>query len=193
MTETPTTQLDAVNQMLLAIGESPVSTLTGDVGVDVVTAKQTLADITRAVQTEGWLFNTEHEFPLSVDGDNQIGIPSNAASVDVIRERFGDNDPIQRGLKLYDRKNHTYTFTEGVKAKIIFLLPFEDMPETARYYVTYRACRKFQDNSIGSESLHRYNERDEMRARVVFENDQAEDEDLNFLRDDPFFGSVVRR
>lgn len=192
MTEAPTTQLEAVNQMLAAIGESPVSSLAGDVGVDVVTAKATLKEVTKAVQTEGWLFNTEHEFPLLRNGDGHIFVPKNAASVDVIRNRFDGTDPVLRGERLYDRKAHTYIFTQDVKAKIIFLLPFEEMPETARHYVTYRACRKFQNNSVGSPELHRYNSTDEMQARIIFMADQAEDEDLNFLRDDPEFGDHRR-
>jgi hypothetical protein len=192
MTVTPTTQLDAVNQMLAAIGESPVSTLTGDVGVDVVTAKQKLDEVIKAVQTEGWLFNTEHDFPLQRETSGEITVPRNASTVDVQKGRFGDVDPVQRGLRLYDRKNHTYKFDEDQKARIIFLLPFEEMPQTARYYVAYRASREFQDNSVGSEALHKFNSRDEMTARIVFMNDQAEDEDLNFLRDDPDLGIVTR-
>ncbi|MEO0471881.1 MAG: hypothetical protein AAF206_19805, partial [Bacteroidota bacterium] len=35
---------------------------------------------------------------------------------------------------------HSYVFTENLKAKVIFLLPFEEMPESARHYITYRAC-----------------------------------------------------
>lgn len=190
MPETPTTQLEAVNQMLRAIGESPVSTLVGDVGVDVVTAKQTLATIMKSVQTEGWQFNTEYGYPLQRDGNNEITVPGNAASVDVVKGYYGDNDPVLRGTKLYDRKNHTYTFDADLKATIIFLLPFEEMPESARHYIAYRATRKFQDDMVGSNDLNRYNARDEMTARIVFENDQAEDEDLNFIRDDPQLGKI---
>lgn len=192
MAETPTTQLDAVNTMLMTIGESPVSSLTGSVGVDVVEAKQTLNTVMKAVQTGGWVFNTEHEFPLQVDLDNHIALPANAASVDVYKGRFGDTDPVARGLRLYDRKNHTYSFDTSVKARIIFLLPFEEMPSTARYYVMYRACRVFQNNAIGSEILHRYTLQDERVALADFENDQAEDEDLNFIRDDALFGRIWR-
>lgn len=192
MSVSPTTELEAVNQMLRAIGEAPVSSLTGDIGVDVVTARATLNDVMKAIQTVGWLFNTEHEYPLQLNGDNEIILPTNAASVDVCRGRFGNTDPIQRGSKLYDRKNHTYTFSQDIKAKIIFLLPFDELPETARYYVTYSACRKFQDNSVGSEELHKYNASDEMRAWIVFQDDQAEDADLNFMRDDPTLGLIWR-
>lgn len=55
----PTTELEAVNAMLRAIGEAPVSTLTGATQVDVVAALGILTDLTREVQEEGWRFNTE--------------------------------------------------------------------------------------------------------------------------------------
>lgn len=180
---TPSTELEAVNTMLRAIGESPVSTLSGDVGVDVVTARQTLTEIMKAVQTEGWIFNTEYDYPLNRDMSGQIIVPANALQVDIVKNRYSDIDPVMRGNKVYDRKNHTFTFTIDLKAKIIFGLSFTDMPESARHYVTYRAARKFQDNSLGSEELHKFNERDELMARVRFMDEQAEDEDHNFLRD----------
>lgn len=180
---TPSTELEAVNTMLRAIGESPVSTLSGDVGVDVVTARQTLTEIMKAVQTEGWIFNTEYDYPLNRDMSGQIIVPANALQVDIVKNRYSDIDPVMRGNKVYDRKNHTFTFTIDLKAKIVFGLSFTDMPESARHYVTYRAARKFQDNSLGSEELHKFNERDELMARVRFMDEQAEDEDHNFLRD----------
>ena len=54
-----TTELEAVNAMLRAIGEAPVSTLTGATQVDVVAAIGILRDLAREVQEEGWRFNTE--------------------------------------------------------------------------------------------------------------------------------------
>lgn len=192
MNETPTTKLEAVNQMLAAISESPVSSLTGDGGVDVVTAQVTLNEVMKAVQAEGWLFNTEYNFPLLRDTGGEIYVPSNASTVDVVRDRFGNTDPVLRGNRIYDRRNHTYVFEENLEAKIIFLLPFEEMPETARHYVTYRSARKFENNSVGSPQLNRFNREDEMTAKILFMSDQAEDEDLNFLRDDPEFGDHRR-
>lgn len=179
---TPTTELEAVNTMLRAIGESPTNTLSGEVGVDVVTAKAELAAIMKAVQTEGWLFNTEHGYPLARSPEGIIEVPANALSVDIARSAYPGHDPVLRGQRVYDRENHTYTFSFDLKAKIVFGLNFSEMPESARSYVTYRAARKFQDNSLGSSELHQFNSTDEMWARVRFVNEQAEDEDLNFLK-----------
>lgn len=184
---TPTTELEAVNTMLRAINESPVSSLSGDIGVDVVTAKATLNEVMRAVQTEGWAFNTEYKYPLKRDASGNISVPANALVVDVNSRQYAGIDPVLRGTKLYDRMNHTFTFTVDLEARIIFGLNFTDMPQSARHYVTYRAARKFQDDSLGSSDLHQFNVRDEAYARALFVNDQAEDEDLNYLADTPGF------
>lgn len=187
---TPTTELEAVNTLLRAINENPVSTLVGDVGADVVNARATLTEISRAVQTEGWLFNTEYNFPLTRDLSDEIAIPLDALVVDVRAMRFSGVDPVVRGRKLYDRANHTFKFTQNLEARIVFGLPFEDLPQSARHYVTYRAARKFQDNHLGAQDLHAYNERDEMIARALFASEQAEDEDLNYLKDSPDFAQL---
>ena len=176
-TTVPSSQIDVINEMLLVIGESPVSSLSGDVGVDVVSAKATLKSIQRIVQTEGWLFNTEHDFPLSRDIDGRIAVPTNALKVDVAKQ--AGVDAVLRGTYMYDRANHTDVFTANLTARIVFGLTFEEMPETARHYISYRACRKFQDTSVGAVDLHRYTKADEMRARVDFVGDQAEDAERN--------------
>lgn len=187
---TPTTKLEAVNTLLRAINESPVPSLEGALGVDVITAQDTLNEISRAVQLEGWLFNTEHDFPMNRNASNEIVVPSNALKVDFKKNRFGSTDPILRGSRVYDRANHTYKFTENMKAKVVFFLAFEELPEVARYYITYRAARKFQQTSFGSEDLNKFNERDELTARARFVDDQADDEDLNFIRDTPGLNQI---
>lgn len=187
---TPTTELEAVNTMLRAIGEAPTSSLTGEVGVDVVTAKATLDEVSREVQSEGWLFNTEHDYPMARANNGEIYVPASAAVVDVSKRRYPGIEPVMRGNRLYDRKNHTYSFDQDVEARVVFLLPFTNMPETARRYVTIRAARMLQDDSLGSNDLHRFKERDEMFARIRFVDEQSEDEDLNFLRETPDFNQL---
>ena len=52
-----TTELESVNIMLAAIGESPINTLTGLLPVDARLAQSTLAEVNKGVQSEGWSFN----------------------------------------------------------------------------------------------------------------------------------------
>lgn len=187
---TPTTRLQAVNTLLRAIGESPVSSLFSEGGLDVPTAIATLDEISRAVQAEGWMFNTEYEYPLLRKSDGTISAPLAALAVDFLKHGNGGADPVIRGRRIYDRKNHTYTFSQNLKATIVMALDFEEMPEAARYYVTVRACRKMVDTEIGSNALHTFTQNDEIRARAKLESQQLEFEDNNMLNDTPNFWRV---
>jgi hypothetical protein len=164
MPVTPMTKLEAVNQMLTAIGESPVNTLFQGTSVDARIAIQVLDEVDRAVQIVGWHFNTEKDYPLSRDVNNNINLSQSIVRVDVDNSIYSDVDVVQRGTKLYDRKNHTFDFTQDLKGEIILLLSFEELPEPARYYITTRASRIFQDRVVGSGEAARSLMNDEMMA-----------------------------
>ena len=55
-------------------------------------------------------------------GTSKITLPVNTLKVDLDPELNTDTDPVQRGLKLYDRKNHRETWTKTLKAIITFEL-----------------------------------------------------------------------
>ena len=72
-----TTELEAINIMLAAIGEAPVNTLTGSLPVDVKIAQSTLVEINKSVQAEGWSFNTEIDVTLTPNASKEIVLPVN--------------------------------------------------------------------------------------------------------------------
>ena len=67
----PTSKLDAVNSILLGIGEAPVNTL-GSGLQEAEIAEVTLNNINREVQTIGWHFNTEVRYSLGKNSDGII-------------------------------------------------------------------------------------------------------------------------
>lgn len=177
---TPTTELEAVNEMLSAIGESPVNSLgTAATNVDVARARKLLLEVSKLVQEEGWKFNTEADYPLLRNQDNEIPFPANAVMVDADKET--SVDVCQRGARLYDAKAHTFKFTKDLKVEIIFMFAFEDLPEVARQYIYIRATRKFQDTSVGSEAQHKFTQEEEARARVVLTRYEGRTGDYNIL------------
>ncbi|MBK8189213.1 MAG: hypothetical protein IPK79_02050 [Vampirovibrionales bacterium] len=164
MTTTPPllTELEAVNVMLSVIGEAPINTLTGAATVDVIQAKAILSQVSREVQTVGWHFNSEKEYPLVPDINQEITLATNMVRVDA--DQYPELDVVQRGLRLYNRKDHTFKFDKTVKAEIVFLLSFEEIPQTARQFIVIRAARIFQDRMVGSEVLHGFTAVDEQKA-----------------------------
>ena len=59
MSLSPTTKLEAVNTMLTSIGEQPVQTDDFAGLSDAAIAAQILDNVSRAVQSRGWIFNTD--------------------------------------------------------------------------------------------------------------------------------------
>lgn len=161
------TELEAVNIILSVLGESPVNDLSGSNTGDVALAVQILNETLREVQAWGWHFNTEYDYPLVPDNDGIITIPENWIQVDVNNKP--NLDVTIRGLRLYSRRNHSYVFTSTLYGEVIMYLSFEDIPECARWFITIRAARKFQDRHLGSELLHKFSENDETQARALLE------------------------
>lgn len=181
---TPTTELDAINTLLEIIGETPMTTLTDQMTADAVTARNVIAEVSRAVQTEGWHFNTEENYPLVPDTSGEIYPPSNCVKVKIDRADKGEFDLVQRGKRLYDKLAHTYKFSRTIYATVTILLPFEELPEAARRYITVRAGRVFQARTVGSDSLWEFTQVDETMARGVLVDAETENADNNVLGSD---------
>jgi hypothetical protein len=163
-----TTKLEAVNIMISVIGESPVNTLNGtSVPVTVTQAVHALEETSKAIQSEGWHFNTEYDYPLVPDAvTSRITLPVNTLKVDLDPEIYTDSDPVQRGLKLYDRKNHRDTWTKDLKAIITFELDFEELPEQFRHYISVKSARIFAARFLGSREIEGFALRDEVEAKA---------------------------
>ncbi len=191
---TPTTKLEAVNTMLFTIGESPVNTLEGGTVVDAVTAEQTLDNVSREIQSDGWAFNTEKGFPLSRAAFAPLvfNVPENALTCDPSDKSA---QIVVRAGKLYDLENHTFEFpdTTSIDCDIIWQLEFEDLPETARRYITIRAARIFQAGAVGSDTLNSFVDRDEYEARARFRKLNSRVRDKNLLNSNYSISRILAR
>lgn len=186
------TELEAVNRILATIGEQPVSSLTGDKTQDVSLALSTLREVLSDEQQRGWYFNTEYEFTLARSG-TEIPLPSNTIRVEIDPRRYSDLDPIQRGLKLYDRKNKTFTFDrELIADRFVKCLEFDDTPETFRKFIAIKAARRFADRWQGSTITHAYTERDEVNASSEWQREQLRVEPVS-LRDNSLVRNITER
>lgn len=182
----PMSSLEAVNDMLLSIGQAPVNTLEVTGIKDVSIAKARLDQATRRTLSRGFSFNTDIDYPLTPDVDGVILVPSNALKV----ESMGYEELVQRrhptkGMALYNKDERTFVFTEAVDVKIVWAYPFEDLPETARAYIATSAARRFQSKVIGSAVLDAFEEEDEMRAWMLMEREERGSRKTNLFRANP--------
>lgn len=176
---TPNTTLEAVNIMLGAIGETPVNSLTSGL-IEAEQAETLLAQVSRSVQTEGWSFNRVKDVVLTHSTNGEVAIGADVLSIDSKYEANAD-DLVQRGLKLYDRKNRTFNIGKSIKAEVVYELPFGDLPAIARTYIALKAARTFQDQIVGADYLHGVQRRDEEEALLRLRAVEAETEDNNLF------------
>jgi hypothetical protein len=104
------TELDAVNQILSAVGQAPVTTLDLQ-NPEVYTTLQTLRDVSREVQSEGWYFNTENAVEFTPNSSNEIPVADDVLQIDATRSKHGDN------FAIYQFNNLPYAFQAHIIAK----------------------------------------------------------------------------
>ena len=191
MTVAATTELEAINIMLAAIGEAPVNSLTGTVPVDVRIAQSTLIEVNKRIQSEGWSFNTEIDVTLPRNQTTkQIELSTDILRIDANIHQHPTIDPIQRGLKLYDRLNNRYEFDEDLICTVVYFRPFTELTEPARSYINIKAARVFVDRLVSDDGLRTYTLEDETRARAILMETDLSNGDHNILRGDPSLTSV---
>lgn len=189
---TPMTELEAVNRMLFTIGETPINTIENSGLVDAVTARQVLAQASRDTQLVGWEWNSEEDYPLVPSfPEGEIILPPNTLKVDTSGVS-ADLNLVQRGTRLYDRKNHTYAINQTVYVDIVLLLPFEELPEAARSYISIKAARQFQAGFIGSDTLFKFTQYDEQTAWKNLIDAESEGQDLNILDNSSVAKGLIR-
>ncbi len=182
--------------MLAVIGESPVTTLSGTLGVDTSAAVTTLDEVGREVQMMGWHFNTDYNVEYTPDeSSNEIAIATDILAVDA-QPPFTDSgrvDVVIRGTKLYDRVNRSFEFSGKIKVTTIKGFDFEDLPQEARHYIMIKAGRKLQDRFVGSTKLHQLSARDELMALATLKACEARQADHSIFDNLDSFDIMGRR
>ena len=190
MSVTAMTELEAVNLMLTTIGEAPVNTIEGSNLLDVSIARQVLKEVLTDTCEPGWHFNTETNVVIAPNEDGEIWVPDNALRVDTMDSSI---DVVLRGKRLYDKKNHTYTFDQALSLELVLGLEFEEVPQAVRQYVAIRAARVFQRRVLGSDSLEALTQTDEMLALTKLQNYDTDTADYNLLTGSMDIYNIIAR
>ena len=194
LTMTPVTELDAVNMMLMSIGQSPVNTLVGTGIKDVVTSQLVLHNTSRAVQDEGWDFNTDYAYPITPDGNDRILVPANCLSIDPMYD--SDNfvqryDESNTAMSMYNIEAQSFARTTALYCDITRFYEFEKIPQSARNYIALLAGQRFQAGAISSELLFKFEEKDIQSARAILERNTNRNKDRNFFNNTSDFTAQI--
>ena len=104
------TELSAVNSILGAIGQSPLTTLNFD-NPEVSMIYNLLRDANVDTQAEGWHFNTEKHVKFAIDANGKIAIGNDILSMDLHdNQARRTHNLVRRNGFLYDKQDHTDVF-----------------------------------------------------------------------------------
>ena len=192
------TELSAVNAILGAIGQAPVTTLGTVVNAAGVTIPgvsafdnpeiafiyNLLRDSNVDVQAEGWHFNTEKHVTFKPDANKHILIGDDIIRMDV-------SDPwskktfnvVRRDGKLYNKFTHSNEFDGEINLDVVRLYTFEDLPLPFRRFITYRASRLAATQLVANPQLVQLLGAQEQQARaslMEYECNQGNHSMFNF-------------
>ena len=162
-------ELQAVNEILASIGQAPVTTIEAQtityedgtsaeipINPEVAIVYETLTQVSREVQAEGWTFNKENEYPLTPDSNGYLSMTGSMLQMDlsdiVANSTF---DTVIRNSRLYDKIQHTdiWDTTETYYVDIVWYYDFVDLPQVFKDYVTSRAATRCAIRLVGDVNL----------------------------------------
>lgn len=175
---TALTELDAVNEIISVIGETPINTLEKLRNVDAIKALQLLRATSRQEQARGWSFNIVPEHTLTPDvytgrimwQDNYLYLKGSSG------EKLVRNGDYVKDLSTGDT-----TFKNSLTCEAVLLLPFEYLPEPMRTYIVTKAAFKFQSRYFGDESLTQITMQEIQEAWQHLQEFELDNNDYNLL------------
>ena len=170
--------IDAINEMIGYIGESPIDSTDNDYTSHPLyeSALRILTSTNRAVQSRGWWFNTR-EVTLTPTA-NAIAIDPDVYLSVSMKDIYADRYTV-RNEALYDLTNGTATISDTLEATVRELVAFEDLPETAAQYVMAEAATRFVKTYDGDAAKLREVKEDAAKAFVFFHADHIRNSKVN--------------
>ena len=150
------TELSAVNAILGAIGQSPVTSI-NKTNPEIGFIYNLLRDANVDLQAEGWHFNTEKHVTYTPDSNGKIAIGNDILKMDTT-DGWVDrtHDVVKRNGYLYDKQSHSDDFSGhsgGIKLDIVKLISYEDLPEVFKRYIIHKASVRAATQLVGNAQL----------------------------------------
>ena len=152
---------------------------------DVAIALNTLREVSREVQSEGWSFNKEYDYPITPDSNDEVLIPNNVLQMDLNRNQRVENIDrlsINRGGKLYDKKAHSYKWTDDtLYVDVTWYFDWENIPQPIQAYIVARAAAIVSSRIIGDGNQYQMLQQKEAYARAMAMEYECNQEDVSFF------------
>ena len=162
------TELSAVNAILGAIGQSPVTSI-DKTNPEIGFIYNILRDSNVDLQAEGWHFNTEKHVTYTPDSTTgKIAIGNDILRMDTT-DGWTDrtHDVVKRNGFLYDKQSHSDDFSghTTILLDIVRLISYADLPEVFKRYIIYRSSVRAATQLVGNPQLAQLLAQQEVLAR----------------------------
>lgn len=135
--------LDAVNLVLPKLGERPVTSL--EVKHPTLAVLLPIIEQTRTNTLQrGWWFN-EFKYTAYPNAQGEIDIGTDCLSF----VPTSSGAAVVRGQRLYNPETLSFTFTSSVEGRVVQLVEFDELPESAATYIFYSALIEAYTTDLG--------------------------------------------
>jgi hypothetical protein len=142
---------------------------------DVAIALNTLREVSREVQAEGWTFNKEYNFIVTPDNNDEYNIPNNVLQIDLNQTHTANmnRDAVNRNGKLYDRtasgkKKNPFKWTdESLYVDIIWYFDWDNIPDPIQAFIVARAASIVSSRIVGDPNQYQMLQQKEAFARSM--------------------------
>ena len=175
------TELSAVNSILGAIGQSPITTLNFQ-NPEISYIYNIFEEVIKDTLNEGWHFNTEQHIKVSPDANGNITIPTNYLRYDLSDGQADRQmDLIKRGGKLYDLVNHTDVFDHDMELDVVYMYTFTDIPSAHQRYIISKASTRAATQLVTNPQLVKLLQQQEALARASLMEYECQQGDHSFF------------
>lgn len=179
--------LDVVNECLATMGEAPLNTLT-EPHEFKSSAQRKLDRASRRIQATGWWFNLEAITLQPAPVTGFITLPgdclkweSGVRSSDTLVRAQAKPWLVQRGLRLYDTRNRTFSINEEVTGELVRFIAFDDLPPVVNDYIAAETVLKFQSDYDADNSKRQELSEAAKITRMEARAEQIRQSKVNFL------------
>jgi hypothetical protein len=175
------TELSAVNSILGASGQAPITVLNYE-NPEISFIYNILTEVNKDVQNEGWHFNTEYHVKTTPDGNGYVSLPTNTLRYDLNEDEHDKSqDLVVRSGRLYDLADHTDVFTADLYLDLVTLYAFGDLPNPFQRYITYRAASRAATQLVSNPQLVQLLQQQEASSRATCMEYECSQGDHNYM------------
>lgn len=168
------TKLEIVKHVMRVLGETPVNSLaSGHPTAEGI--EEELDELDREIQGYGWWYNVER-LTLVRDISGEVIIPSTALVVDPVDTL---STLVQRGGKLYDTKNQTFSLDDDIEIHLITQVDILDLPVSMYNYIKHFLAYDTFLNDDGDENKLNRLEKRYFTAWIQLKQDDLKNSDVN--------------